>query len=554
MRKRKAVRLLVIALSLIMISAILFTGCKKNENVPTEGQQSTESNETTTTQETSEEDSNLVGNIYKTGLPIVKDKITVKIAVLRHDLSKKPIEEKEYTQYLEENTNIHVDWQEISSQTLDEKVNIMFAGGDLPDALMSCVSDSILLNNYDSGLLLPLNDLLENWAPNLNKLLTSYYMQQLLLPDGKLYSTPSGAMAPWLTFDTQPFINKSWLDSLGLEIPETTQDFHNVLKAFKDNDVNGNGNPDDEIPLSFVGVSNLRMLLGSFGIACNDNYLKVNNGEVVFVPATNNFKQAMEYFHNLYADELIDPESFTQNINQLRAKGKNEEAPLLGSFIQFLDDITVGNVYWNQYSLILPLEGPNGDQEYQQVILKPSHGLVITSNSEYPEAIIRWVDYMHEDIYNMVANTYGLESQGIWSKVEGNKYRINADKVPEGTNLGEWWQTEAWGNATIAFSPADYTKNYYVIDDRTKRKLDFCTEYESYQLDELIPSVMIEQDINQELSSIQVELAVLVEDFIAKSIIEGSYDTGWDTFLNNLKKAKYERYVELYQEIYDRYN
>ena len=73
--------------------------------------------------------------------------------------------------------------------------------------------------------------------------------QMVTNPDGHIYTLPGKKPLRPKGCDT-PFINKAWLDRLGLEMPTTVDEWYEVLKAFKEQDANGNGDPNDEIPLT----------------------------------------------------------------------------------------------------------------------------------------------------------------------------------------------------------------------------------------------------------------------------------------------------------------
>ena len=104
------------------------------------------------------------------------------------------------------------------------------------------------------GYILPLNEYLDNssvgYAAAFEKLpgLRDY----ITTPDGNIYSLPNVDGSLHVQYNMKLWINTTWLENLGLEMPTTTEEFYDVLKAFKEQDANGNGDPDDEIPLSGV--------------------------------------------------------------------------------------------------------------------------------------------------------------------------------------------------------------------------------------------------------------------------------------------------------------
>ena len=118
------------------------------------------------------------------------------------------------------------------------------------------------------------------------------------------------------------FINKKWLDKLGLEMPTTTDEFYQVLKAFKNGDPNGNGKA-DEIPFSFLGNYanvDINSLFGSWGVIDRPEHVMIKDGEVLFTPAEDGYKQGLVFFRKLYAEGLIDGEAFTHNMQQYRGQ------------------------------------------------------------------------------------------------------------------------------------------------------------------------------------------------------------------------------------------
>lgn len=122
-------------------------------------------------------------------------------------------------------------------------------------------------------------------------------------------------------------MNMTWLKNLGLEIPTTIDEFTEVLRAFKTQDPNKN-NEADEIPLSFrsTDAANRTTWIGSFfgpfGVVDDSTHIMIKDGKVIFTPEQEGFRKALEYFHMLYAEGLMDPESFTQDDSTFYAKSR----------------------------------------------------------------------------------------------------------------------------------------------------------------------------------------------------------------------------------------
>ena len=159
---------------------------------------------------------------------------------------------------LEEETNVHIDWTCYpDDQYCDKKILALSKKNTLPDVVFNAaMSNYDLLRYSKQGVIVAVEDLIDQYMPNLSKILDENpeYRKMITAPDGHIYSFPwieelgSGKEAIQAVADI-PFINKKWLDELGLEVPTTTDELVEVLKAFRD------GNPEgrtDVIPMSFI--------------------------------------------------------------------------------------------------------------------------------------------------------------------------------------------------------------------------------------------------------------------------------------------------------------
>ncbi|UUZ85261.1 extracellular solute-binding protein [Paenibacillus sp. P26] len=275
-------------------------------------------------------------NLNPTGLPIVKDKVTLKIAGFYGLAGQKPFGEPPFFKSVEEKTNVHVDWQMNDANGFKEKKNLMFASGDLPDAFYGhyiLETDEVVKYGYQ-GLFIPLEGLIDKYAPNFKKILDENpdYKKDLTAPDGHIYSPPT-------VDDTYPkskdalFINKKWLDKLGMPPPTTPDEFYKTLKAFKDNDMNGNGKK-DEVPFSFRvhAITGIYSMYGSFGPLDKQDHIIMKGDQVVYTAVQPEYKEATKYFNKLFAEGLVDQESLTHDEkvygSKLRSKDRN-----VGAFV-----------------------------------------------------------------------------------------------------------------------------------------------------------------------------------------------------------------------------
>ena len=161
---------------------------------------------------------------------------------------------KGFLEDAEEKAGIQIEWDIHLSADWGERKSVLMAGGDLPDAFLGSITfnDAEIAQNQD--VFIPLEDLIAENMPNLTRIMSEDPKIKAMItsPDGHIYSLPKKLpMRPLIA--NQLFINQTWLDNLGLEMPDTYEDFIDVLTAFKEEDANGNGDATDEIP---YGVGN----------------------------------------------------------------------------------------------------------------------------------------------------------------------------------------------------------------------------------------------------------------------------------------------------------
>ena len=198
------------------------------------------------------------------------------------------------------------------------------------------------------------------------------------LCDGKIYGLPAaeqmgtagiGKPEDYSIYTIPQFsmINKAWLDDLGLEVPTTLDELHTALKAFKDNDMSAKyyGNdPGTTIPMS-TGFDQWcwgqNIFYAGFGFTNwpNDviNDLRLNDdGKVDFVCASDEYRKAITYFHDWYAEGLMDVEMFSQSDTQLMSKCQQGYVGV--STWWYIEEL-MGD-YAKDYVFLPILDGPDG--------------------------------------------------------------------------------------------------------------------------------------------------------------------------------------------------
>lgn len=216
-----------------------------------------------------------------------------------------------WAQALEEITGTHVEWTQPADDVMAEKFNLMIASEEYTDAIVygwTSVEGGPEMYVEDE-IILDLTELIPECMPNLNAYLEEHPEVKRVMQndEGQILYIPFIRDDVALNIYHGPLIRTDWLEKLGLEVPETTDDLYNVLKAFKEQDPNGNGEA-DEIPMSGVGFDeNAAFAIGNLLWAFDTHYsFYVEDGEVVWGPVEDKFAEGLEYIAMLFNEGLID--------------------------------------------------------------------------------------------------------------------------------------------------------------------------------------------------------------------------------------------------------
>lgn len=489
----------------------------------------------------------------------LKDKVTLKFMTTSSTLSPKDPNKKLIFKRLEKKTGVHIDWTNYQTD-FAEKRNLDISSGDVPDAIHNDgASDVELMKWAEQGVIIPVDDLIDKYMPNLKKILDEnpQYRALITASDGHIYSFP------WIeelgdgkesihSVNDMAWINKKWLDELGLEMPKTTDDLVNVLEAFKTKDPNRNGKA-DEIPMSFIndgGNEDFKLLFGSFGIGDNDDHVVVgNDGKVDFTADNNDYKEGVKFMRSLYEKGLIDSEAFEQDWNTYTSKGSDQKYGVY--FTWDKNNITVNN---DDYQLLPVLEGPNGEKNVTRTnnIGFQRDRMVITSVNKNLELTAKWIDAQYDPLQSVQNNwgTYGdTKQQNIF---EFNKETNSLKHLPlEGTAPTELRQkTEVGGPLAILDS---YYGNVTTMPDDAKWRLDLLkANYVPYMKnDEIYPRVFMKEKDLDKIAQIEADMMDYVTRKRSEWITNGGIDDEWDNYLKDLKKYGLEDYMTLKQKYYD---
>ena len=523
--------------------------------------------------------------------PIVDQKVTLKFLTPIEPLIKSYEYGENYmTTHMVDLTNVEMEWDFLPSDQTVPKLMLVIASQDFPDVYLAGPKDAPLFGTnqqlarsselvYGSeGIFTPLNDLIDKQGFNVKKIFEEYPDVEGLItaPDGNIYSLFNIGFCYHCTMAMKMWVNHVWLKELDIPVPETTQDFYEMLKAFKERDPNKNG-IQDEIPLS-GSINNWRnepynFLMNAFIYNDFDNRLTVENGKVDFAANKPEWRDGLRYVGKLFDEGLIDPAAFTNTTQQEQAIGENPDVVILGASGGGFSGTFVPRPSPQQrqelYDSIPPLTGPNGLKVTSYQNPKPATGrFYISSTCEYPEIAFKWGD-ARLDMDESISLMYGIRGKG-WKYAEPGEVGVFGQKaywqdIKPDLKPDKEWKAITWSWAGPMNTPGSIIHEAHVsdpnwMDERyTPANLgNFLTvetknNYEPYIAKEYFPGgLWMPQEIADELAPMITTIKSYIEESAAR-FITGQMDieSDWDSYVQELEKMGIDRYVELFQQMYD---
>jgi putative aldouronate transport system substrate-binding protein len=430
-----------------------------------------------------------------------------------------------------------------SSTNSEEAFNLMIASGEIPDLVLGTKAN---LNKYGKeGAFLPLKDLIKEHAPNIQKYLDE--MPEIekvsVASDGNLYHLPfiaDGEAAEGF------FIRKDWLDKLGLEVPQTVDEYYEVLKAFREKDPNGNGKK-DEIPY-FTRINykvyDLASLWGGFG------KFYIEDGKVKYGPYEKEFGTAMSNMAKWYSEGLIDPEIFTRGAKArdilLTNNTGGSTHDWFGSTANYNDTLKDQVPGLN----LVPMAPPENSEgkRVEPTIRAPFNnltGVAIGHSTKDPVAAIKYLDFFFTEEGRTLMN-YGIEGN-TYTMVDGKpKFTdevLSSSDIPgKLREIGaqvifsyhqDFEYEKQWMNPIALKGAEDYIQNKYFLE-----------EY---------PALTFTEEEEKVKNDIEPQIMTYLDETMQKWIM-GAEKVDHDKFKKRLEQIGVKELIKVHEEAYERYS
>ena len=444
---------------------------------------------------------------------------------------------------MQEETGVVFEYrQQTDTEVWAQRKKEILLGTDLPDVLFKAqLNASEIRDMAAAGILIDLKPYLEAYAPDLWALLQARpdVLAAITLPDGTIPALPSVSELP---NNELMWINTKWLSALGLEMPTTAEELTEVLRAFKTRDPNRNGKA-DEVPLSFIGMWELRFLAHAFGINDNDYYIHLEDGTVSSGLMTAEYRSFLTWLNQLWNEGLIDHQGFV-TVDSLRQITDSSAAIPYGMMLSSTPLTVVPSQALDQYS-VLPALTYQGEKVYRDLLGEVTRGtFAITRNCKDPGRLLSWVNRLYTPEGSLLIQVgkegeeYFLNEDGTWDWMAD--LETVANSVLPASTLAD-------GGVAPGIIRADFQLKY--IDESTQRLV---TEMLRGREDAKMPFplVYLSQEDETRAAELQAKIAPYAEQQLA-AFVAGDLaisDENWEAFQQGLKDRGLEDMIALWQK------
>lgn len=509
-----------------------------------------------------------------TGMPIMNEPITLTAWI--EGGADTDWSQNMFLKEIEEKANIKLEIISTPSSDSLEKRNLMLAGDDYPDLLLTdwtamLTKADVMQFAVKEGIFLPITEYVDKYGNNMKRVFDENpaYREGSTAPDGEIYGFARFSECYHCSAYPKIYLRQDWMDKLNLEMPTNTEELREVLRAFVNEDPNGNGEKDE---IGLIGATTWNTpvefaLMGmSFQTVKPDFWLSLGaDGESVeFSPSTDAYREGLRYIKSLYDEGLIEPTSFTQK-EDIMAQTVRTEPHVVGMYV--CDHAAMGYdnsdpVEAENYQILIPVAGPDGFRRQGQNANEGTitgFEAVITDKCQYPEAAFRLIDeFFYDDDYNMM-RFKGKEGLGWERAAEGAKNVFGGEaryvvlSVPEedkeendkyGFGVGP--QADV---ASFRLAMLPEVENVYLQENYEQR-----ITLDTQKVEEFIPEKRLEYNpfIPLEMMDEYAEIQTNLNSFVRKTIVqfitgERDIENGWDEYLSELDSYRVDRYVEIYK-------
>ncbi|MEI7026521.1 extracellular solute-binding protein [Paenibacillus sp. y28] len=436
--------------------------------------------------------------------------------------------DNEYITYLQDKTGVRVELESPGSAGYLDKLNILMASGEYPAAFAVSDKDkSKLLQFASDGLLTDLAPYLDKY-PNLKNVMP----KEAWLPitqEGKIWAVPYNRHDG---FNQVVYINKKWLDTLGLKVPRTIDEFYQVMKAFTEQDPDRNGKNDT---FGLIGLNDLSYGGRMFQAAFDAESYKFRNNELLPPEMTEEYKNYLSFMSKLVSEKILDPEWPTTTGTIFRQKINTGKYGVFNGFWHFASGKEFAPGVMDSYIAIdLPLH-QDGSPSVFTYSSTNRHYIAIPKETKQVEDLLKFLDW-------------GLSEEGTkfnFLGIEGKHYNVVNGKYEK---TAEERASLHWAFSLVKHGHLSEPVKQYMATEYTQNVIDNLTLAAKIgTLDKLAASL----PYNPELAA--YNLNKLTQEYRAKTVLGNQkVDASWDDFVKRYRSSGGDKAIQQWTEWYQK--
>lgn len=458
-------------------------------------------------------------------------------------------------QEVEKRTGVKIKWEvgPVAQWGTQMQTRLAAGGDDLPD-IISIPDDP--MKQANAGNIIPMEELIAKYAPDITRLFNENPDVKSLsyAPDGHIYSLSTVVSGSTYVNPCAFMIREDWLTKLGLAIPETTDQWYEVLKAFKTMDPNGN-EKDDEIPFTSDGFPSVGRFANAWGLhpSFSGYFYADNSGRMQCEFISDRFKEFLAWVKKLYDEKLIDPEFPSNDYEKVVTKINRNMVGTVNNFISnipsYNSNLVKAGFTDAHYIGVIPPKGPFGDQ-FVEGYGPTSGNYAITKASKHPEIAIQWLDYIYAHPEGIDLCMFGVNGKSYTVDNGQKKMTDFVLKNPDG--LGPWEALRslgAWPNVPYVQTEEAYRALFAEYPDILK-----ASEISKPFIKPQRPATLATLEEAEQINALSADLNTYRDEMILKFILGKESLDKYDQYVKKLKDMGVDQLTEIYQKQWDRYS
>lgn len=461
------------------------------------------------------------------------------------DIKEAPIVKKVY-----EDAGITVDWSLVDPANYSDAVSPMLAAGmDLPDIVLLPDQDENM-TYINSGIFVPLDEYFD-YMPNFKKWLDENPTMKASLtsPDGHIYYVPGTNVE----YNFQPTLmyNQKWVSDAGLsENPDDLDSFVEMLSYFKENDMNGDGDATDEIPMSVTKGYLTYMFGPAFGLHFNNGgssaFYKNDEGEIEYSYYNEEYKEFLTFLNDLYNKELLEIEYTTLTRDQIIERFAQDKTGVTYDFgWQMSMTYSPQLPYYDgtvetAIAGVAPLSGEEDGFYYARNPMGNIFG--VNKNASNLLLAIKFLDYSmseeNQDLY-----VWGIEGESFEYDADGNK------QFTEQAKDSEWPQQFGINPAVVYPARQSVEATDVLVADW---HVDVDKSLEEYMEDPW-PFIYSTEEESNVMSQYMTDVQTYVDEMMVSFISGVTPLDEFDNYMSTLKNMNIEEILKVKSAQYARF-